>query len=90
MIDKLIRIAGYIAYGLFFAGFGGLMLAAIISLILEWLLQLIGFNITTADISKSIFGTILLLACMLFCGLLGVGVGVNITALLNKLFRIGK
>lgn len=34
MLAKLIRIAGYIGYGLFFALFGGYLLAAVICLFL--------------------------------------------------------
>lgn len=90
MLTKLIRIAGLIGYGLFFALFGGYLLAAVICLFLAWLLQLIGFNITSSDIIGSIFGLIILLACMVLAGLVGVGFGVSFTAWINKLFSVGK
>ncbi|PWM79682.1 MAG: hypothetical protein DBY32_02125 [Phascolarctobacterium sp.] len=90
MLAKLIRIVGYIGYGLFFALFGGYPLAAIIYLILTWFLQPIGFNITSNDIISSIFGLIILLVCMAFTGLIGVGFGIFFTAWLNKLFSGGK
>lgn len=90
MFAKLIRIAGLIGYGLFFALFGGYLLAAVICLFLAWLLTLIGFNITSSDIIGSIFGLIILLACMLLAGLVGVGFGVSFTAWINKLFSCGK
>lgn len=90
MLAKLIRIAGYIGYGLFFALFGGYLLAAVICLFLAWLLQLIGFNITSSDIISSTFGFILLLACMIFTGLVGVGFGISFSAWINKLFGCGK
>lgn len=86
MLTKLIRIAGLIGYGLFFALFGGYLLAAVICLFLAWLLTLIGFNITSSDIIGSIFGLIILLACMVLAGLVGVGFGVSFTAWINKLF----
>lgn len=86
MLAKLIRIAGLIGYGLFFALFGGYLLAAVICLFLAWLLTLIGFNITSSDIIGSIFGLIILLACMVLAGLVGVGFGVSFTAWINKLF----
>ena len=86
MFAKLIRIAGLIGYGLFFALFGGYLLAAVICLFLAWLLTLIGFNITSSDIIGSIFGLIILLACMVLAGLVGVGFGVSFTAWINKLF----
>lgn len=90
MFAKLIRIAGLIGYGLFFALFGGYLLAAVICLFLAWLLTLIGFNITSNDIIGSIFGLIILLACMVLAGLVGVGFGVSFTAWINKLFSGGK
>lgn len=90
MFAKLIRIAGLIGYGLFFALFGGYLLAAVICLFLAWLLTLIGFNITSSDIIGSIFGLIILLACMVLAGLVGVGFGVSFTAWINKLFSGGK
>lgn len=90
MLAKLIRIAGLIGYGLFFALFGGYLLAAVICLFLAWLLTLIGFNITSSDIIGSIFGLIILLACMVLAGLVGVGFGVSFTAWINKLFSSGK
>ena len=86
MLAKLIRIAGLIGYGLFFALFGGYLLAAVICLFLALLLTLIGFNITSSDIIGSIFGLIILLACMVLAGLVGVGFGVSFTAWINKLF----
>lgn len=90
MFAKLIRIAGLIGYGLFFALFGGYLLAAVICLFLACLLQLLGFNITSSDIIGSIFGLIILLACMVLAGLVGVGFGVSFTAWINKLFSGGK
>ena len=75
MLAKLIRIAGYIGYGLFFALFGGYLLAAVICLFLTWLLPLIGFNITSRDIRSSTLRFILLLSFMIFTGLFGLGFG---------------
>ena len=64
--------------------------AGAICLFLAWLLQLIGFNITSSDIISSTFGFILLLSCMIFTGLVGVGFGISFSAWINKLFGGGK
>ena len=90
MFAKLIRIAGLIGYGLFFALFGGYLLAAVICLFLAWLLTLIGFTITATDIIRSTFGFIILLACFGFFAILGYFIGETVQRAIERFFGVGK
>lgn len=69
MFNKLLRFIGNLGYALLFALFGGYLAAAIICMLLSWLLGLIGFNITTSDIIGSYAGAAILAVCCVLFGL---------------------
>lgn len=86
MFNKLLRFIGNLGYALLFALFGGYLAAAIICMLLSWLLGLIGFNITTSDIIGSYAGAAILAVCCVLFGLAGFGIGMNIQEGIKRFF----
>ena len=78
MFDKLLRFIGNLGYALLFALIGGYLAAAIICILISWLLGLIGFNITTSEIIRSYAGAAILIICCVLFGLAGFGIGMSI------------
>lgn len=90
MFAKLIHIAGNLAFALMLGLFGGYILAAIVCMLLAWLLTLSGFTITATDIIRSTFGFIILLACFGFFAILGYFIGETVQRAIERFFGIGK